>query len=486
LVDITYDAGTNTIRVIGGTSEVPHTPFDVYDADFAGGWGKVTVQGTSQFRLTCKLMIGDENTATYFAAEAAQIVFANGIVTGSGQAVLDMTANAHVRFGVVADVATKTTTKGCAVFFLESTYYMTCFNPISGFNASLELYGCMFYGNQDILIGNSPTLSLCRVWNCTVTNQTAKTNGPHFRSMTGADVFNINCLGSSTVARQFKASTKADRLFAVGASYGVWFQTSAGILKNVYGRNLNYAARMEAVSADCYIINADFTTWHIQWTGGASSGRLIRQYEFDLKAVDNQNSGAPLEGVRFRVFRNGVEVTKTGSGYTTVPSVTIGAPPQGGTQATAHAVLDPNGQGQIAEFVVDNPGSGYITAPTVTVDAPSSGVVATALASIIDGVVSALTPTAYTDSSGSIPTRCITKCYYNQANGDTAQDDSALTILLTKDGYVDYRDQLSLVTKTGFQVSLNRTQPVLVGVGGKLQVDLMPTNPVNVMLIDVG
>ena len=62
-----------------------------------------------------------------------------------------------------------------------------------------------------------------------------------------------------------------------------------------------------------------------------------------------------------------------GSGYTNIPIVTIAAPPAGGTQATAIAVL---GTGltadQVVSYIITNPGSGYTSAPTITV-APSAG-----------------------------------------------------------------------------------------------------------------
>ena len=96
---------------------------------------------------------------------------------------------------------------------------------------------------------------------------------------------------------------------------------------------------------------------------GTNTGKAYWQYEFDLQVVDNQNNGAPLQGARYRIYdKNGNELTKTGSGYTSVPNVSLSAPPEGGTQATAHAVLDPNGQGAITSFVIDNPGSGYVIA----------------------------------------------------------------------------------------------------------------------------
>ena len=163
----------------------------------------------------------------------------------------------------------------------------------------------------------------------------------------------------------------------------------------------------------------------------------------------------------------------------------MSAPPQGGTQATAHAVLDPNGQGAISAFVIDNAGSGYVTPPTVAVDAPTIGVTASGLASLTGGAVSAITPTTFTDVNGNIPSRCTTRGYYDYAHGNTLQDYAPLLIVVSKDGYQDYRDEMNISMKTAYQISLNRTVPVLVSADGKLQVDLMPENPVNMLLIPI-
>ena len=61
-----------------------------------------------------------------------------------------------------------------------------------------------------------------------------------------------------------------------------------------------------------------------------------------------------------------INVTSGGIGYssTSPPVVTISAPPSGGTQATANAVVNPSGV--LTGITVTSAGSGYTTAPTVT------------------------------------------------------------------------------------------------------------------------
>jgi len=69
-----------------------------------------------------------------------------------------------------------------------------------------------------------------------------------------------------------------------------------------------------------------------------------------------------------------------GAGYTTAPAVTLGAPPAGGTQATAVATLV---SATDITIKITNPGSGYTTAPTVTLTGGGYTTAATATASLI-------------------------------------------------------------------------------------------------------
>lgn len=60
-----------------------------------------------------------------------------------------------------------------------------------------------------------------------------------------------------------------------------------------------------------------------------------------------------------------VQLTNHGSGYTSAPSVTIAAPPNGGSTAKAHAVVASDES--LSKIELDDPGSGYISAPSITI-----------------------------------------------------------------------------------------------------------------------
>lgn len=72
----------------------------------------------------------------------------------------------------------------------------------------------------------------------------------------------------------------------------------------------------------------------------------------------------------------GIEMTDYGSGYTTEPVVSIGAPPSGGVQATGDAVV--NSSGQVVSVTITNAGSGYRAPPSVSFGGPGMNAAATA------------------------------------------------------------------------------------------------------------
>jgi hypothetical protein len=71
-----------------------------------------------------------------------------------------------------------------------------------------------------------------------------------------------------------------------------------------------------------------------------------------------------------------IGVTAGGTGYTSAPTVTVSAPPTGGTTATATATIS---GGAVIAIAITNPGSGYTSAPTVSfIGGGGSGATATA------------------------------------------------------------------------------------------------------------
>lgn len=120
--------------------------------------------------------------------------------------------------------------------------------------------------------------------------------------------------------------------------------------------------------------------------GGINGGTGAYEGVHAFLASENAVGFAPrvliAPGFTHQRTANGIltiPVTTQGSGYTTAPAVTIAAPPAGGAQATAVAVLGTGANaGKVVSITVTNPGEGYTSNPTVTIAAPTSGVQAVA------------------------------------------------------------------------------------------------------------
>ena len=115
--------------------------------------------------------------------------------------------------------------------------------------------------------------------------------------------------------------------------------------------------------------------------GGINGGTGAYEGVHAFLASENAVGFAPrvliAPGFTHQRTANGIltiPVTTQGSGYTTAPAVTIAAPPAGGAQATAVAVLGTGANaGKVVSITVTNPGEGYTSNPTVTIAAPPAG-----------------------------------------------------------------------------------------------------------------
>ena len=244
-------------------------------------WGVVWKQGTNQFMFDCKISIGNTSTATYFADNLKQIVFSHGVITANSQVFISVTNNAQFTLGILADAATKRTMSGVTIFSLERTYYCHLIRPQSN-TALIYLYGCSFFGG------------LVEAWWQAIHAYNINCNGrayPHISVYTSAVAQDYNNVivsgegavgGSANGIRRPNTGTTITNLFITVPSAKVWFQSSAGTVKNVYWRGPNISVRMENVASDCFIINADDggVAWTFSWL--TSAGKLFRKYEFDL------------------------------------------------------------------------------------------------------------------------------------------------------------------------------------------------------------
>ena len=102
-----------------------------------------------------------------------------------------------------------------------------------------------------------------------------------------------------------------------------------------------------------------------------------------LRAQLDSQTSLPRVGINRTGQRvNNIVVDSGGSGYTVNPTVTIAAPPAGGTQALASAFIF---NGRVVSIAVNQQGSGYTTAPAVSItEGGGAGATATAVLDTVD------------------------------------------------------------------------------------------------------
>ena len=133
-----------------------------------------------------------------------------------------------------------------------------------------------------------------------------------------------------------------------------------------------------------------------------------------LSGLENIRSGQP--GTLFADDFNGgqivqqIVITNGGTGYTSIPTVTISAPGGGGIQATGTAnvnfvSVDGGPTNLVTSVTITNSGIGYTSQPTVTIMG-GGGTGATAMAILGNGYYNS--PTLPSECSPSAPTSCPT------------------------------------------------------------------------------
>lgn len=178
--------------------------------------------------------------------------------------------------------------------------------------------------------------------------------------------------------------------------------------------NTNYVLGFESDGRAEYVKISDGSKGNLAVAGTFSGdGVRVRQWKDERAIISDPDKGYfTWDGTD--LIKVGsistIGITNPGSGYTTVPQVTISAPNQtNGVQATAVASIS-NAAGTVISINMTNIGSAYNSVPTVTISAPTSsfGTPAEAVATISGGNVVAITVTNPGSGYSSAPTVTIT------------------------------------------------------------------------------
>jgi len=267
---VTYDSGVNTITVTGNSSDNDAWNFeDLYQADQANGWNVIERQGTTQYYIKCKIMVGDGTNVTYFADKDKQITFWDAGI--SGYTYFRTQANAVATFGQVDNETLKTTSHGC--FFFTSTTKWSY--PLHRGSGKIYLYGCG-------LAGNANTIPL-------VTRAWGTFYGSHAEPFLNGNNYMLLGAGITRFVIRF------------GTASNVYVVCNGNILRAVgaYDVSINnvvattsgsVSVEMDARGKTCTATDVDLNKWTFHWT---SAGTFYRYYTFNVKVVDKD--GSPIE-----------------------------------------------------------------------------------------------------------------------------------------------------------------------------------------------
>jgi len=184
-------------------------------------------------------------------------------------------------------------------------------------------------------------------------NMTISPNG-NLQTRQGIETISTSFSTANTVQGMFYFDTPNFETIVVGTNGTLYkYNTGSTTFSTTGGTVVNSSAQIEFAQLNNKLF----------WTDGSSNLQFT-------DGTNNYRQGTSIASIT---------VTNDGSGYTSVPTVTIGTPTAGyGTTATAIATVVSN---KVTAITVTNAGSGYLTAPSVTITG-GGGSSATATANI--------------------------------------------------------------------------------------------------------
>lgn len=271
---ITYNAGTNTVTVTGYTAGTPCNYTDIVNADVAGGWGKWTLQGTHQVLQNSFLVIGDDSTDTYFADDGKQVAIAHGLATASYQSYTVVKDKAYFTSGQAINVANKSGKMGIDYIVLENSFVH---GDVIKANSGSTVY---LYATSAQSAGGGWqrfTGYISRAWNCVFDRYI------YFNTPTNTDFNDVSFLGCYEWAIEAPNNCTFNNVYFGGNAYGLYWNgaTSVTVIGGVFRNNTKMVITWN-ITVDSYLINCDSDSWLFNWAGGADTGEVYRQYEFDV------------------------------------------------------------------------------------------------------------------------------------------------------------------------------------------------------------
>jgi len=335
--NMTYNATSNTITLVGdsflGANESnPYTFEDVWKyARAINGSCLVDRLNETQYLFKTKLQIGDDNTTTWFADSNVQVTFTD-IATANGDWHIRLARYGNLRFGILENATSHTTSRGVSFFLKEDTYIVCRVMTTTALAQSSELYSMNIYSSY-FAASKLNSQQLFERFNGNMWNTELGYEVYIHNPLSTADFYNVNIFSTYR---------------GIGLPYGTWNKIIVG--KCQLGVDMtttypNYTLKNVIIQPDCVydfymrnngiaprfhkVINGE-SDWIIYWYPTPPCvDTLLRQYKFDLNVTDtsgNAISGAniSIESLSgYSLCTNHTNVTYT-DGSISTQTITIG------------------------------------------------------------------------------------------------------------------------------------------------------------------
>jgi len=288
ITNFTYDSTDDYLTVVGGTSADPITMQDIYDCDDFHGYECITTNDLVSYSFACGLQIGNNSAAgnTTFADESITISIDDDTTLHPDGGWMNVKGSAYFKCGVLENATLKTTSRGCA--FVSQRTSDTQFIRAIGNPTEIEIYSSWFTAPSSVTSNNIYVKG--KIYNSYFIGTFWYSAGGYWT----VDAYNIEVTRSAWGWHYATEGTFEDLRF-IGVSgvsdIGIYLYAAKAtvmkgtIIKGVWTRPI----RALDITVDKYLINPTFEDWDLSW-GGTSTADIYRQYELDLKVIDNTSA----------------------------------------------------------------------------------------------------------------------------------------------------------------------------------------------------
>lgn len=419
---------------------------DVYQADVAAGWGKITKLGNRQYYLSEKFYVGISGyDPAWFGTANENVEIASGKNLGIGY-------NSRYRQGEILDATKKITANGTPH---ACTNFFTC---LTGVNAPHSVYIASSYLFSYGLGVAQGLPEGSRVWNCT-------TNGIYFSVGGLTDFYNV-VTHPSTAMLVYAMPITADKILMISPFKGfVPYE-----YKDLQVSNTEFIDEVftlhdtfNKMYGDVFFTDV-IAKWHlfINPADGMDQGKLWRQYTMNLKLTDS--NGANIDGASVTLQNSDGKLSSTeasGSLLTAdIDNVQTSITVTDGTDFTISDVIRID-----AEYMqVTN-----IVANTLTVSRNYYGAGYFAILHYENRIIYKVTGAV--SVAGVVPKMVVIDGYFNKATGDTIVSYGPVILTIKHYNHTTYTARMDIVapinqTLTLFDdpwITKNETQAGIIG-----------------------